>query len=170
MLNADHSRFIPCIGCGALVPEVAGPTHRYMESSPGCWAIYGEVLAREYSNPAYGVVHRLTVDAYAVQHPGKPSPQTIQSLAIHLQRLCLILERGYTDAAAGKAMPLLAQHKNAFHWMDPPAPLGDKTVLHAWNAQDPEAYSNAIREWARSAWQAWSAHHEQVRRWLPKEL
>ena len=32
-----------------------------MESSPACWAAYGEVLAREYSDPAYFQVHRLSV-------------------------------------------------------------------------------------------------------------
>jgi hypothetical protein len=61
---------IPCIGCHALFPDVDGPVHRYMESSPGCWASYGEVLVREYTEPSYFGVHRLTVDAYAVQHPG----------------------------------------------------------------------------------------------------
>jgi hypothetical protein len=141
-----------------------------MESSPGCWAVYCEVLAREYSNPAYGVVHRLTVDAYAVQHPGRPSPQSIQSVATHLLRLCLILEHGFTDAAAGRAMPLLTRHKPEFCWMDPPPSLGDKTVLDVCEVTDPAAYAQAVREWAQAAWQAWSVHHEQVRPWLPKGL
>lgn len=57
---------IKCMGCGGVFAEIQGPTHRYLESSPGCWAAYGEVLAREYSDPAYFQVHRLTVDAYAV--------------------------------------------------------------------------------------------------------
>ena len=80
-----------CPGCGALFEERAGPTHRYMESSPACWAAYGEVLAREYSDQAFYAVHRMSVDTYAVQHPGQPSPQTIQSVAVHLIRLCLQL-------------------------------------------------------------------------------
>ncbi len=62
----------PCFSCGALVPATDGTTHDHMLSSPGCWAIYGEVLAREYERPAYMADHRLTVDAYAVQHPGEP--------------------------------------------------------------------------------------------------
>ncbi len=161
---------IACIGCGALVPEQSGPTHRYLESSPGCWAIYGEVLAREYSDPAFMAVHRLTVDTYAVQHPGTPSPQSIQSVGIHLLRLCLILERGFTDAAAAKAMPELARHKHSFAWLTPPKSLGDKTVLHVWNTRGATEHTQAVWEWARSAWQAWSPHHEQVKRWLPKGL
>jgi len=166
----EHPNFVRCIGCGAIVPDRTGPTHRYMESSPGCWEIYGKVLAREYSSPAYGVAHRMTVDAYAAQHPGKPSRQSIQSVAIHLQRLCLILERNYTDAAAGKLMPLLTRNRSAYQWMSPPTSLGEKTVLHAWGAPDPAAHVQAVQEWALSVWQAWSPRHHQVRGWLPKGL
>lgn len=39
-----------CFSCGGLYPNVDGPVHKYMDSSPGCWAIYGEVLAKEYSD------------------------------------------------------------------------------------------------------------------------
>src|SRR5436190_1879442 len=39
---------VPCIGCGVLTPDADGPTHPYLGASPGCWAVYGEVLAREY--------------------------------------------------------------------------------------------------------------------------
>ena len=42
-----------CPGCGALLPVENGPTHPYMRSSPACWARYGEVLAREFGDPAY---------------------------------------------------------------------------------------------------------------------
>jgi Family of unknown function (DUF5946) len=52
-----------CRGCGVSLPDVKGPTHAYLHSSPACWALYGEVLAREYSNPARFVVHQLTVDS-----------------------------------------------------------------------------------------------------------
>lgn len=93
---------VGCFSCGALVPQTAGPTHRYMESSPGCWSVYGEVLVREYTDALYASLHRLTVDAYAVQHPGRPSPQSIQSVAVHLISLCLILDRGGAPAARAR--------------------------------------------------------------------
>ena len=169
MSDIAESR-IRCIGCGALVPQQDGPTHRYMESSPGCWAIYCEVLAHEYSDIAFATAHRLTVDAYAVQHPGTPSPQSIQSIGVHLLRLCLILECGFTDAAAAKAMPILSRQKASFHWLDPPESLGDKTVLHVWKANGAAEHTQAVWDWARSAWKAWTPHHEQVKRWLPRSL
>ena len=87
-----------CPGCAIVLPEIEGPTHAYIESSPACWAKYGEVLAREYADPdLFAKVHRMSVDAYAVQHPGRPSPQSIQSVAVHLISLCTMIEK---DASA----------------------------------------------------------------------
>jgi hypothetical protein len=169
-MTLDKNQFVPCIGCGGLVPPCVGPTHRYMESSPGCWAIYGEVLAREYADPRYAIYHRRTVDAYAVQHPGRPSAQSIRSVGIHLVRLCLVLERGFGEAAAAKAMPLIAKHKAQFGWLTPPKSLGAVTAVDVWKATDLHGHLRSVEDWARSAWQAWSQHHDQVRRWLPKEL
>ena len=35
---------VTCIGCGGLVPDIDGPSHRYMLASPGCWAAYTGLL------------------------------------------------------------------------------------------------------------------------------
>jgi hypothetical protein len=60
-----------CPGCGAVVPEVEETdTHTYIGSAPGCWLRYSEMLAREYGDIRYTPAHQLTVDTYAVQHPG----------------------------------------------------------------------------------------------------
>jgi Family of unknown function (DUF5946) len=37
--------------------------------------------------------HRMTVDAYCAQHPGKPERRTIQSINVHLVGLFLTVER-----------------------------------------------------------------------------
>jgi hypothetical protein len=138
-----------------------------MESSPACWAAYGEVLAREYSDPAYFRVHRLSVDAYAVQHPGKTSPQTIQSVAVHLIRLCLLLERGLPMERANAAMLKASEREELYVWLEPPASRGSVTVAEVLEAQGVEAHMAAVRRWAESAWQAWAPHHATVRSWLP---
>src|SRR5204863_8366917 len=90
----------PCHGCGAIVPDADGPTHAYLGASAGCWAVYGEVLAREYGEYRYPSVHRLTVDTYSVQHPGTPSRRSIQSVAVHLVSLHLVLERCFCSEKA----------------------------------------------------------------------
>lgn len=59
----------PCIGCGGAVPDIAGPTHSYMRSSPGCWATYGEVCAQVFG-PEGRASDGRHMDCYAVQHSG----------------------------------------------------------------------------------------------------
>ncbi|BAU43276.1 hypothetical protein O77CONTIG1_03104 [Leptolyngbya sp. O-77] len=160
------SKLSPCLGCSAMVPFSSGATHEYLLASPGCWAMYGDVLAREYSDAAYASVHRLTVDAYAVQHPGVPSPQSIQSVALHLISLCLVLECGFDMDQATRAMRQHTHRKSDFVWLTPPSHLGDKTVLEVWQAQDAATHIQAVWDWARSAWSAWESHHQQIRQWI----
>jgi len=158
---------IRCIGCGGVVPQMDGPTHRYMESSPGCWQVYGQVLAREYSDRAFGALHRLTVDSYAVQHPGRPSPQTIQSVCVHLISLCLVLERGLAAAYATRVMAAATKAKERFHWLTPPTSLGVVTVSDVVGATTPPEHEERVRAWAEAAWSAWAEHHATVRGWVP---
>ncbi len=156
-----------CYGCGALVPDVDGPTHRYIGASPGCWRLYGELLGREYGDYArFAPVHRLTVDAYAAQHPGVPSPQSIGSVGVHLIRLHLQLERGLPHDRANDAMlDISSRLKERFVWLDPPDHLGDVTVLDVLDARAPDEHIERVRGWAASVWEAWGPHHETVRRW-----
>ena len=156
----------PCPGCGALLEERDGPTHRYLGSSPACWAIYGEVLAREYSTPELMEVHRLSVDAYAVQHPGRENNQTVSSAAIHLMRLSLLLEQGLDMKHANDAISALADDKRSYHWLTPPSSMGAITVVDVCRAISIEEHKRVVREWAMSAWDAWSVHHATIRKWL----
>lgn len=154
-----------CPGCAACFPDTPGPTHPYMESSPGCWAAFGDVLAREYSDPVYFDIHRLSVDAYAVQHAGRPSRQSIQSVGVHLVRLHLFLEQGLAPEKANAAMLAAAKEKHSYVWLDPPQSLGAITVVDVARTQSVIDHKRAVREWATSAWQAWSSHHDTVRSW-----
>ncbi len=157
----------PCFGCGAMVPDEDRPTHRYLGASPGCWCLYGKVLGREYEDyTRFACVHRLTVDAYAAQHPGTPSPQSIGSVGVHLVRLHLQLERGLPHDRANDAMlDISSRLKKDFVWLDPPEQLGDVTVLDVLDARGPEEHMERVRGWGASVWEAWAPHHETVRRW-----
>lgn len=156
-----------CFGCQGLFPAVDGPTHAYMLSSPGCWAAYGRVLARHYEDRAYAGVHRLCVDTYAVQHPGVPGPQSIQSVGVHLVRLCRFIEQGLAPDRANDVM-LAASHAQAkarYHWLEPPASPGALTIADLEAAHDIEPHMRIARDWAAQVWAAWSAHHDTVRTW-----
>src|SRR5215211_597286 len=129
-----------CPGCGVLLPEAEGAAHPYLACSPACWALYGEVLAREYGDRAYFRVHQLTVDTYAVQHPGRPERRSIQSTALHLITLCLVVHGGADPADGPKLHKRLAK-RPGFDWLDPPRLIGRLTVADVHRARS--ADSNA---------------------------
>ena len=65
---------IKCYGCGALVNNIEGQPHKYIGAPQGCWDLHGKSLAKEYGEYNYPeLTHRLTVDTYAIQHPGQPN-------------------------------------------------------------------------------------------------
>jgi len=168
MLNRQSQS--KCFSCGGKYPDIDGPVHRYMDSSPGCWAVYGDVLAREYSDPSYYEVHRLTVDAYAVQHPGKKDRQSIQSVGVHLVRLCLFLEHGLIAENANAAMLEAGKYKHTFTWLEPPSSLGLITAADVAKASTVHEHKAIVRAWAQSVWDAWSIHHDTIKTWLPIDL
>jgi len=157
---------IKCVGCNGLFPDIDGPIHRYMKSSSGCWAAFGEVLVREYSDPNYYPVHRLTVDAYAVQHPGTQSRQNINSVGAHLIRLCLFIEKGLLEEHANDAMLKATRNKQIFQWLEPPTSLGSLTVADILKTKTAVEHTKAVREWANEAWDAWSPYHDTIRMWI----
>jgi hypothetical protein len=158
-----------CCGCGGDFPDITGPIHDYMLSSPACWEAYGRVLAREYENPSYARLHRLTVDAYAVQHPGIDGPPARNSVGIHLSRLCLMIDRGWSMERTNDAMLAITATKRGYPRLTPPSDRGALTVKDVLAAQNPSEHLRAVERWAQSAWQAWAQHHASVRIWV-KEL
>lgn len=158
-----------CPGCGLVRASAATITHGYIGASPACWELYGEVLVREYGAYAAHANHRVGVDAYAAQHPGVPGPQSTQSVAMHLMRLCLVFERGMRPAAGRVAAQLLARPAGVA-WLAPPQDRGAITVAHVAAAQDVAEHERRVGEWGRSVWDAWAVHHATVRRWLDEAL
>lgn len=158
-----------CCGCGGDFPDILGPTHAYMLSSAGCWEAYGRVLGREYGNPPYARLHRLTVDAYAVQHPGVDGPQARNSVGIHLSRLYLMLGLGWSLIRANDAMLIIMAKKGHYPWLTPPVDRGSLTVRDVVAASSASEHVDAVEQWAKSVWRAWAEHHATARGWV-KEL
>lgn len=156
---------IHCPGCGALVPGGDGPTHRYIGASPGCWAIYGEVTARGYAEAGLLDDRMLTVNTYAVQHPGLPSPQSVQSVAVHLIGLYLVLERDFSRPRTLDAVRRAADGSAIFRWLDPPVYRYPLTILDVHRALGAIAYQQTLWAWARVTWEGWAAHQSLVRAW-----
>lgn len=153
---------VRCVGCGAWVPATDGPTHRYMLSAPACWATYGELTAVLLSDPSATSYRQLCVDAFAVQHPGEPNEQAIQSVAAHLLSLYGSIELNVPAGASHRVINQVTARKGEYAWLTPPA---------AFSVTVPDVLANrdqlhdAAYRWARSAWDAWRPHHDQVKAW-----
>jgi CTP:molybdopterin cytidylyltransferase MocA len=160
-----------CPGCGArYAPHPTDETHAYIGASPACWAAFGELLAREFQDRAYGRLHRHTVDVYAVQHPGQDARRERQSVAIHLIGLCHWLEHGLDASrviAATQAM--LKVDRPEWPWLEPPIEY-EVTVRDVLTAESGSEHERLVRAWAERTWEAWVAHHDLVRRWAAEAL
>jgi hypothetical protein len=159
------SKIEPCFGCGASVPKKNGPTHEYIGASAGCWELFGELLAKEYEEYNNPPAHRLTVDTYAAQHPGSPSKKSIQSVAIHLTGLHLMLDLNYEAHRATQLLNQAAESSQEYHWLEPPQSLGSLTILDVQDAENIKEHTDRVHIWAHTVWQAWQSHHEQIRAW-----
>lgn len=154
----------PCIGCGAKIAKIDGPIHRYMTSAPGCWARYGELLGILSIEPRLQAARQMCVDAYAVTHPGRPNPQAIRSVAVHLLNL-----HDYLVRLRPVGVPRLLGRKRDFHWLHPPSFRSTRTVLDIPLSGSDDSIAPAARAWAESVWEAWSGHHAQIATWSAEQ-
>lgn len=152
-----------CADCGLVLPKSAAAPHAYLGGSGECWSLFEAVLEREYQDPAYMSVHRITVDAYAAQHPGRAEPRTIQSVNLHLVGLHLALERGLDPRFVRRALARLTGLKRELFWLDPPPSLGEVRVDHVARAATPEDHAVRVEAWGWSVFEAWSPHHARIR-------
>jgi hypothetical protein len=111
-------------------------------------------------------MHRLTVDAYSLQHPAEYM-RSAKSYAAHLTGIYAALER--SDAAdTNRAVQQWLNGAKAFSrpGNPPPRHRGALTVAHAHEAADSGEHARRVREWALSVWEAWHAYHHLARRWV----
>jgi hypothetical protein len=155
---------VECVGCHGLVPAFDGPVHRYMTAAPGCWRAYTELLGGGSLPPSPSA--GLTVDAYAVTHPGVPGPQATPSVWVHLVTLCFVLERRWPVEQAILLRRVTADAFSGWPWLPPPATTGDVTAIDVWKAVDARDGTGAIeltRRWVHGAWDAWAEHRHAIR-------
>lgn len=149
-----------CPGCGLVMP--AGnpiPYDGYFNASDECWSLFTEVIGREFSNAVlFGQVHHLTVEAYAVQHPGGLHPD--KSIDIHLAGLYLMMERNVAPSDVAPYMQKLAERVRDWPHLDPPSSdIWTQTIFDVAMADDHVA---AVREWSAGVWRAWSTQRDRI--------
>lgn len=155
-----------CPGCGLALPELDAPAPAHLGVSPACWALYGRLLVREYGHLADGLVHRLTVATYAVQHPGIPEQRSLGSTAAQLIALCLVLERGASAQQTTTRLATILERPPAFRWLEPPRPNGTINVADVVAARTPDEHARLVGRWASDVWSSWAPHHAVVRGWI----
>jgi len=134
----------------------------YYNNSPECWGVCTEVLGREFQDPLlFRQVHQLTVDAYAVQHPGGAHPD--KSMDIHLVGLHLVLDLGLQPTDLPPRFQRLAKIVEEWPHFDPPEGEVPVTVGDVAAALDSTEHAKRVHEWAGDVWGQWSEHHESVR-------
>jgi hypothetical protein len=157
----------PCPQCGADVPDIDGPVHAYVPSSPGCWKRFGEVQADEMQRFRYPPAHRLVVDAYMAQHPGDGTDRRDrQSVFVHLVGLYAILEQGMPAERVSDVFRRVLKNIDDFPILRRSSGPGAVTVNHLRGARDLADYERRAKTWANAVWQSWSDHHEVVRETL----
>ena len=152
-----------CYGCGALVENTVGQPHKYIGAAQGCWDLYGEILAKEYGEYNYPKdTHRLTVDTYAIQHPGQPGRQSIQSVNVHLISLYTMLIDNATGEEATKKISEILAAEPKFEWLEPPVPNGLITVIDVLKAKGEEEHKQIVKEWANDVFGCWYAKYKKL--------
>ena len=153
-----------CFSCGGSFDDTPdGPVHAYMHSSPGCWVSYGQLLEHEYSEPAlFASCHRLTVDAYALQHPGSPGDlRAVQPVWLPATSLWLIFRDEADHEFATNALKALTGRTPTRLPVAPPR----FSMTHADIVERPLLeHSRCVAEWARAALREWSELHGEIAR------
>lgn len=159
---------VRCLGCGALVPDLVGPVHGYMLAAPGCWKIFGSIMARpDFFKDATSA--QWCVDSYAAQHATNDERRNRQSVAVHLMSLSASLEDG---VAGARLRTLIGQWAAGMRDAPPvlqPRPGAFTCTVGDLEAASPASRRNMAKVWASSTWDAWAGHHEQVRQWLSRQ-
>ncbi|MBT8395385.1 MAG: hypothetical protein KJN92_00405 [Gemmatimonadetes bacterium] len=148
---------ITCPHCGAR--EVGG--------EKGCKELFQEVVGREFSQAELFQVHRLTVDAYSLQHPDQYM-KSAKSAAAHLAGMCWAMEGKHDPSVSVALSRFLDGTPNLLRPdpVPPPRERGNRTVVDVYLAPDSGEHIARVKDWAREVWDAWADHHGQARRWL----
>jgi hypothetical protein len=151
---------------------------RYGVSSQECQQAFNELLGKEAMEFGYPPVHRLIVDAYAVQHPPHSEYQhalgiekrfieaSIQSVVVHLFALYLAIEKKIPlleiSDHMSRFITYMDNQKIAWPELTPPDSVGMVMIPDLMNATNAQEYDQLAWQWALSAWNAWSEHHDLI--------
>lgn len=153
-----------CPDCRVWLPAVEGAAHRYIGASPSCWALFSALVNAGEPPLAPHPHNGLLLDAYAVQHPGQPSSQAIQSVAVHLLALFGVLEAGMAPEQVlwirQRAVHGEAPERHArFAWLTPPDFTGSPTIADIVAGTTPQNRTERAIAYIQAVWRLWASPH-----------
>ncbi len=143
-----------CPECGASV----------MGGRAGCQAVWDEISARAYSDPAYVATRDLAFDAYCLQHL-KRYCRSAKSYAAHLTRLCCGLEYD-GDPKVYDAIQKWLNGAVAIERPHTPSHRGQMTVADLRAARNAQEHTRLVHDWVNNVWKAYTAQHDIARNWI----
>jgi hypothetical protein len=148
MMNASENQYTLgdiCEDCGTVVAE----------GKAGCHRLFEEILAREFRDYRYGTIHRLTVDAYSLQHPDEYM-RSGKSFAAQLTGMCVAFEHEDTSTLNRVMQQWLSTNTRIEKPAQIPKRRGNLTIAYIHGALDADEQIKRVREWARDVWNMWS--------------
>lgn len=157
---------VGCPGCGLLHEAGGLDPPQDLLATAECADQYADVVSSFYSDPGLVPLRQYVVDTYACQHPLGTTRRGVQTTALCLMTLDLVLERGL-DAALGSTLhqEMMRKRPDFFVTLAAPDLRTALTYRHLSGAPIRQAQGGRAREWAQSVWDAWTEHHAQVRQW-----
>lgn len=163
----EHNHLEPCPDCRAMLPPSNGAGHRYVGASPACWDIFAALSNAGEPPLAPHPINALLLDAYMVQHPGVPSPQSIQSVAVHLLALYGVLVQ---DVDPGHVLQIRLQavserhgpKHGRFSWLTSPSFAGSITVADIVQRPTPAARTSHVQSYIHTVWSLWADAHTAI--------
>lgn len=157
---------VGCPGCGLLHVATGLDRPQDLFASGECADQYAAAVSCFYSDPGLVPLRQYVVDAYACQHPLATTRRGVQTTALCLMTLDLVLERGL-NVALGSALhqEMMRKRPDVFVALAAPNLRTALTYRHLSAAPSQPAWGERAREWAQSVWDAWAEHHGQVRQW-----
>jgi len=104
-------------------------------------------------------VHSLTVDAYALQHPGQDSPPARNSANLHLASLYSYFVLGESISHLPRIKQVLTKQKAEFTWLEPPVQVSEITVADVKSARTASEHCELVKKWASYVFRSWEMHH-----------
>lgn len=106
-------------------------------------------------------IHQHLVDAYGAQHV-RASKSTIGA-AFALAGLYLAIERSFSGRQVQKLHMLMGNRSKVWPRFVPPPDVGPMTVVDVLAVEPGPARDQALMDWCRSVWKAWSPDQDRVR-------